>query len=230
MPPPPATLAELPFPSARTERRAWPRFPCAVPASCDPLAARYDRDVSWPGTLRDVSARGVGLVLGRRFEPGTALAIKLPAADASPPCTLLVRVVHVQAQDGNRWLLGCALVGELGADQLEGLRRRGRPEPVAPYHVVPGVVFRCLDGSAGAAPLDVRRLFLKGAWPLAPGTVLKARVRGASPGDDWLTLQVSRCTQAGGRWTVTYTVLGQPPLPALRAFGLAGDRRRGART
>src|SRR6516225_2385721 len=77
-----------------SECRVYERFPVDLQASCQPIAARSDRDIVWPATVRDVSEGGVGLVLKRRFERGAGLAIELPGSDDRPAETLLAKVVH----------------------------------------------------------------------------------------------------------------------------------------
>jgi hypothetical protein len=198
------------------ECRVWQRHACGLEASCQPIAARNDRDVHWQATLRDLSVKGVGLVVNRRFEKGAGLAITIPETATRPADTLLVRVVHVKALDKGQWLLGCSLVSELGEDELEtllGMARAGQaPPPAAGQHVIPGVVFRRLDGSRRVEPLRVGRLFLKGAWPLKPGTVLRIRVRDTDT--DWHLVRVCDCARQDGEWSLTYTVLERPSRPA----------------
>jgi hypothetical protein len=187
------------------------------------VAARDDGDIHWPATLKDLSTRGVGLVLGRRFERGAALAVELPALGGRPADTLLVRVVRVQSLGGGRWLLGCSLVGDLSDDQLESIVGPGLAEEAPPArreHVIPGVVLRILDMGPEPRLFRVRRLFLKGSWPPAAGTVLRVRTGKACAGGHWLRLRVLRCEQQDGRWTVTCAVGGRPPAGLPGAFGL----------
>src|SRR5262249_27358321 len=54
---------------------------CEVPPACRPAAAFNSKEAVWSATIRDVSAGGVRLVLRRRFETGTGLAIELPGND-----------------------------------------------------------------------------------------------------------------------------------------------------
>src|ERR1043165_2571735 len=67
-----------PAPARRVECRVRERRPCGLKTSCQPIAARGDKDVMWPATIRDISVASIGLVLGRRFEPGAGLAIEVP--------------------------------------------------------------------------------------------------------------------------------------------------------
>jgi hypothetical protein len=220
MSPPAAALSEpTTTPCPAKKDRAWERHECGLETSCQPIAARNDRDIHWPATIKDISVMGVGLVVGRRFERGAGMAIALPASDTHSADTLLVRVQHTTALPAGRWLLGCSLISELGEDEIEEILRMGRaghadaaPEQAGPAgtasaepFVVPGVLFQLLQGETPAEPLLVRHLYLKGTWPLPPGTTLRIRVRGGGSG--WRLVRVRSCEQRAGRWTLSYSVL-----------------------
>src|SRR5205823_4514922 len=84
----------------------------------------------WPLVVRDVSAGGVGILLARRFEPGTELHIELPPGAASPARTLRARVVRVRAEKLGHWAHGCAFLTPLSERELvelvlETTRRTG---------------------------------------------------------------------------------------------------------
>jgi hypothetical protein len=221
---------ESPFvQTGRVDCRVWERFACSVEASCQPIAARNDGDVHWPATVKDLSVKGVGLIAGRRFERGAGLAIELPATATRPADTLLAKVVHVRSLPGGKWLLGCSLISELDVDELDAIlgmshthSPRAEADAVTPASKqcnVPGVVFRWLDGDDRVPPLRLRRLCLTGTWPLAPGTVLRARLSIAAEYQS-LRLKVMSCSQDNGCWTVAYTFLDQPSAAAIDAFTL----------
>lgn len=98
--------------------RVYERFSCDLAASCQPIAARSDNDIVWPGMIRDISEGGVGLVLARRYERGAALAIELPGRDGRPRETLFAKVVHTTPWPGNRWLLGCSFISRLSEEEV----------------------------------------------------------------------------------------------------------------
>ena len=106
--------------TARSERRATVRYPSGRGSSCRPL--REDKDVRWEATVQDISADGVGLVLGRRFEPRTVLTLDLEATAESPARRLLVRVARVRRLVSRRWLLGCVFAARLGEEEVQALR------------------------------------------------------------------------------------------------------------
>jgi serine/threonine protein kinase len=101
------------------ERRATVRFPSQRGSSCQPL--RGEKDHRWKATVRDFSADGVGLVLDRRFEPRTVLALELAATDKDPARRLMVRVVRATPQPFRRWLLGCTFAARLSEEEVQAL-------------------------------------------------------------------------------------------------------------
>jgi hypothetical protein len=82
--------------------------------------ARKD-DTAWTAHLVDVSLEGLGLVLSRRFEPGTILSLEVPGACGSLR-TLLGRVVNVRAMPDRTWRVGCRLINPLTDEDLQALR------------------------------------------------------------------------------------------------------------
>lgn len=109
---------------AGAERRASVRYPCSADSfsadnSCRPITAR--RGEAWAATVRDLSTGGVGIVVNRRFEPGTLLSVELQDAEQTVNRILLVRVVRVSADENGRWLLGCAFTSKLTDGELLAL-------------------------------------------------------------------------------------------------------------
>ncbi len=97
-------LASAAAPAKPRNRRAAIRHSANLESACLPIKA--SRGDCWPGTTRDVSARGLCLVLKRRFEPGTMLAVELKSRRHQQH-TLLVRVVWTNKDAGNHWAHGC---------------------------------------------------------------------------------------------------------------------------
>jgi hypothetical protein len=108
-------------PSAQgTQRRPGTpsRRPQGIEAFCRSVAAV--RDDPWPARVRDLSSGSIGLVLTRRFEPGTLLVIELEKKAANLSHTLVGRVVHATAQ-ANGWMIGCTLANKIAEDDLQAL-------------------------------------------------------------------------------------------------------------
>jgi serine/threonine protein kinase len=66
---------------------------------------------TWPAVICDLSRDKVGLLLARRFEPGTVLTIGLHEPRQSGPSTKSVKVTRVDRQSLGHWFLGCSFVG-----------------------------------------------------------------------------------------------------------------------
>jgi hypothetical protein len=71
--------------------------------------------------VKDVSAGGIGLLLGRQFQPGAVLAVELPATARAAPRLLLARVIHATPEAGGGWHVGCGLVYPFREDELAAL-------------------------------------------------------------------------------------------------------------
>ena len=166
------SAADVGRPAAETQCRVSERFTCDVAVSCQPPSAWRGGGREWPARVRNVSADGLCLVLRRRFEPGTGLAIEVPGAEGESPSTLLARVVRVRAGADGCWMLGCAFVSPLGEEEILGLlrrpaggRRAGRPA-VRDQRRLPRDAARRRRGPA-AHPQTLRpRIFLAAAGRL----------------------------------------------------------------
>jgi hypothetical protein len=109
---------EIPCATA-IERRAWVRYSCDLDFSCQPIAVGNDN--RWLGRVLNLSRGGACLVVGRRFERGTILAIELQSGAQSVTGPLLARVAHCTPQSHSDWLIGCSFVRELSEEELQAL-------------------------------------------------------------------------------------------------------------
>ncbi len=110
-----ATAAE----PCRTERRAAPRYRHHLEGECQPVTANETGN-RWPVDTLDVSTGGVSLQASRRFEPGTLLAVEFRHRLKPTTFVPLARVCRVARVDSH-WLLGCAWLGTISADELHDL-------------------------------------------------------------------------------------------------------------
>ena len=112
--------AQQPWPN---DRRAWVRYPCDLKSSCEPvpLPTASQPEWKWAAEIRDISVAGAGLVLARRFEPGTPLFIDLASRGDGTPCTLSVRVARLASLPMGGWLLGCQFDTPLSEEDLKSL-------------------------------------------------------------------------------------------------------------
>lgn len=97
------------------------RKPVGLEAYCRSVASV--KDDPWPARVRDLSSGSIGLLLTRRFEPGTLLVIELEKKkqDQSLSHTLVGRVVHATQNTNGGWMLGCTLANKIAEDDLQDL-------------------------------------------------------------------------------------------------------------
>jgi PilZ domain len=101
------------------ERRAAPRQASTLKVTCYPAGAGLLERRQ--GRVRNVSRSGIGLVVDRRWEAGTALIVELPVEDGVRP--VRARVVHATQQLGGLFLTGCSLEKHLTDEEVQGLAR-----------------------------------------------------------------------------------------------------------
>ena len=211
-----------PKPPQGVELRVRERFSCGLETSCQPLAARGDNDMCWSARIKDISAGGMGLVLTRRFERGTCLAIEIPATVASPADTLLAKVMHVTRLPGGQWLLGCAFVSILGDDEVKNLLRLGSTQgnDAKQTVAIPEVILVGSVPGNGKTIRLARPLSVTGcSWPLADGAIFKVNL--GSRFARKARLKVDRCYRKENRWIVRYTFIENSAPEVLRWFGQA---------
>ncbi len=109
----------LATPPVAGERRVFVRHECSVETFSQPGEGRLDQ-VWWPATVRNLSAAGVGLILGHRFDVGTLLAVELVSKTERDGRKLHARVRHATPQEDG-WLLGCVFTEELSDTDLAAL-------------------------------------------------------------------------------------------------------------
>ena len=108
-----------PTPPDSSDRRAMVRFPCRADAVCRfqlPTAEDLQE-----GKVCDLSASGVGLILRRRFSPGSVLELTLENPGRNFCRTLLAAVRRAAAQESDSWVIGCAFLHPLTNRELAAL-------------------------------------------------------------------------------------------------------------
>lgn len=89
-----------------TDRRAAERLPVSAGTNC-PFAGQVSEDLGVP-KIRDVSMSGIGLIVSRRVEVGSLLAITIASGENATHKfnkTILVKVAHVTSTHGG-FLIG----------------------------------------------------------------------------------------------------------------------------
>ena len=100
------------------DKRASVRYASNQGGFCNAVGS--EKVPRWPARVQDVSADGLALLLGRRFEVRSSLWVEL--MDGPAGRYYLVRVVRVQARPGRKWLLGCVFARRLAEDEVQTLR------------------------------------------------------------------------------------------------------------
>jgi hypothetical protein len=98
-------------------RRTWVRYPSnqVMSASITDTSA-----TGLLGTVRDISLKGVALIVCRPFERGTNLILDL-SIRAGELRRQRVLVVHAWEMN-RRWLIGCEFVSPLSDEELQRFR------------------------------------------------------------------------------------------------------------
>jgi hypothetical protein len=90
-----------------------------------PPAGERRPDLWWEAMVPALSSTKLTLVLGRRFEVGTLLAVDIRNALQNAGLTLLARVGRVTASDTGGWVIHGDLLHPLAEDELTELARHG---------------------------------------------------------------------------------------------------------
>jgi serine/threonine protein kinase len=109
--------------STLNNRRAWIRHTVGVGSSgfIDPEVHCGGALETWPLVVRDVSVGGIGILLARRFEPGTELFIEYGDGTNNPCRRLSTKIIRVQPENNGHWIHGCQFLKPLGERELTEL-------------------------------------------------------------------------------------------------------------
>jgi serine/threonine protein kinase len=113
--------AAKPAPIKHDNRRSWVRHTLGVgtSAAIDPELHSGGYLETWPLVIRDVSEGGIGLLLARRFEPGTELFIEYGDQSRDSSRQLTAQVLRVQPESNGHWVHGCRFPVPLAEADLE---------------------------------------------------------------------------------------------------------------
>jgi hypothetical protein len=101
-------------PPMRIERRAAIRYESTQEAWC---AFRSEPQRAW-GRVKDISVRGVGLLLDREVKPGTRLVVEIHSKVQPLPMRVPAHVVRCEKHSSTTWVVGCQFEIALSEDDL----------------------------------------------------------------------------------------------------------------
>jgi hypothetical protein len=114
---PKSALVNQPPPS---ERRSAQRFPLSVEFFYRPITTTHG-EIWWLAPVRNISTRGLGLVLQRSLTPGALLEVELENPSKGFHRVVQARVVHVRPTPSQGFLAGCAFVDNLNPDEVQAI-------------------------------------------------------------------------------------------------------------
>ncbi len=105
--------------SGLNDQRAWVRYPARGWVQFRVLPG--DEAAPEAAELVNLSPTGVGLVLDRELDAGSALSVTLKRVGGKPDRTLVVCVVYVTDRSDGKWAAGCQFLHELSDRDLNEL-------------------------------------------------------------------------------------------------------------
>jgi len=107
------------------ERRRAVRYECVLSTKCIiNLSVHPDGDdpsTPWDAQVCDLSVTGIGVLVSRRFEPGSVVSLVLASKSGDFERTRQVRVLRVTRAEGSGWFVGCELLEKLSRDEVRQL-------------------------------------------------------------------------------------------------------------
>jgi hypothetical protein len=213
-------VADEPLLEADGRVHEAPADPLSI--QCQPYAASGGNDIMWPGTVSEISAERIVLLLKRRFESQTILSLSLPETGACAHSCLIARVMHVEGRGDGCWLVDCVFLTPIEEEQLNTLLQAIKAPPPSIQKVpapsvmiekatVTGVLFQVRYGSTDPIRRAVSRLHVNGSWPLTIGRAMKAWVGSGPRNETAADVRVNGCYHQNGKWLVDCSFLGAAP-------------------
>jgi hypothetical protein len=108
-------------PETPSDLRRFARYACDAPAFYQVLRS-FDTQ-SWPAQIVDISAGGLGMLVGRPLEVGMTLKIELSVTTDKGPLRVVGCVVRFSFVSGREWLVGCNFLRHLSDAELAACRK-----------------------------------------------------------------------------------------------------------
>ncbi len=226
--------------SRARERRAAERLVCARPVYCT-ISQSPHNDVTanqqqWDAQIHNLSTNGIGLLLSRRFEPGSALMVHLKSNNGQTRRTREILVIRIEPTQDRGWFLAGKLTKSLTREEMRGFLESGAtPRPVDPA-AAPHAEAPCLLENESATQESDKPAYI-GSYEVletigsgATATVYKGR---NPQTDSVVAIKVSHGfmdldPEALERFKREFTAINQLRHPHLvRALAMGQDRKRG---
>lgn len=203
------TPAKIPLERPIADCRVYERKECSLRTTCQPASALEMKEMRWAAIIADISQGGVRLVLQRRFEKGTGLAIELPGDGDREAAVVFVKVMHLRSDGNGAWSLGCKFISELSEEEMQRLltstnhllsanEPAGDEELEAPRARYLENVQLLAEGPKGEyVECLIRRLNVTRSWPLTPGKILSINGKTSSHKTWSMRIQVTESVKQG---------------------------------
>ncbi len=101
----------------KNERRIWKRFPIYTEVWVQPKTKGEGPRL--PALVLNISRGGLKIVSAHRLEIGTLFRVGKSDGSSKSTGALSARVVHVAAEEGSMWSMGCTFTPKLDEDRLQ---------------------------------------------------------------------------------------------------------------
>lgn len=106
---------------AAAEQRRYVRYPCDAPAFYQILRS-FDAQ-HWPARIVNISATGVGMLVGQPLEVGMTLKVEMGVATEKGSLRVVACVVRFNFLSAKEWLVGCNFLRQLTPAELDACRK-----------------------------------------------------------------------------------------------------------
>jgi serine/threonine protein kinase len=106
------------------EQRASVRYSCNVDSACrrnTSIHASDEHQDVWEATVQDLSVRGAGLIVNRRFEIGALVTLDFRSTGSEPRVSADMRVARVDRAGRSLWFVGGSFVKPLDKETVRSL-------------------------------------------------------------------------------------------------------------
>lgn len=110
---------ELPPPEMAVDRRLAVRYKSSLQGRVNAFGGGEGE--GWPARIKDVSVKGIAILVRRRFEPKSILSLEVERETGKLSQSYTIRVVRAQDTGNGLWLLGCTFLRPMDEDIMKTL-------------------------------------------------------------------------------------------------------------